>query len=66
MLFAGTRRHLANKLKKQRLFYFKRKMKVKLATQFLSQSVADALPFCKNNLKLEEFRHADATINLLV
>lgn len=41
--------HLANKIKKQHTFFFKNKMKVKLATQLLSQSVADALQFCQYN-----------------
>jgi len=40
-------------------------MKVKLATQLLSQSVADALTFCKNSLKLDEFCNADATIRFI-
>jgi len=40
--------YLANKLRKQHIFYFKQKMKVKLATQLLSQSVADALKFFKD------------------
>eukprot|EP00102_Acyrthosiphon_pisum_P024286 XP_016661496.1 PREDICTED: uncharacterized protein LOC107884274 [Acyrthosiphon pisum] len=57
--------HLANKLRKQHIFYFKQKMKVKLATQLLSQSVADALKFCKNSLNLNEFCNADATIQFI-
>jgi len=40
-------------------------MKVKLATQLLSQSVADALIFCKNSLKLDEFYNADPTIRFI-
>lgn len=54
--------HLANKLRKQHIFFFKQKMKVKLATQLLSQSVADALKFCKDNLNLKEFSGVDATV----
>lgn len=57
--------HLANKLRKQHLLYFKQKMKVKLATQLLSQSVADALTFCKDSLKLKEFSNAGATIQFI-
>lgn len=57
--------HLANKLRKQLLLYFKQKIKVKLTTQHLSQSVADALKFCKNNLKLKEFADSDATIQFI-
>jgi len=40
-------------------------MKVKLAAQLLSQSVTDALKFCKNNLKLITFLNADATIRFI-
>lgn len=40
-------------------------MKVKLATQLLSQSVADSLKFCKDNLQIEEFLHADAIIEFI-
>lgn len=57
--------HLANKLRKQHIFYFKQKMKVKLATQLLSQSVADALRFCKDKLKIDKFHKAGATITFI-
>jgi len=57
--------HLANKLRKEHIFYCKQKMKVKLASQLLSQSVADALKFCKNNLKMNEFSDAGATIKFI-
>lgn len=40
-------------------------MKVKLASQLLSQSVVDALKFCKNNLKMNEFSDAGATIKFI-
>lgn len=40
-------------------------MKVKLASQLLSQSVADALRFCKDNLKMNEFSGAGATIKFI-
>ena len=40
-------------------------MKVKLATQLLSQSVADALKFCKDTLKLHQFSNAGATISFI-
>lgn len=57
--------HLANKLRKQHIFYFKQKMKAKLATQLLSQSVADVLRFCKDTLKIKEFCNAGATITFI-
>lgn len=41
--------HLANKLRKSHIFFFKQKMKVKLASQLLSQSVADAIFKFLNN-----------------
>jgi len=40
-------------------------MKVKLATQLLSQSVADALKFCKDTLKPHEFNNAGAIISFI-
>jgi len=41
-------------------------MKVKLATQLLgSQSVADALRFCKGKLKTDEFQNAGAKITFI-
>ena len=36
-------------------------MKVKLATQVLSRSVADAIDFCRKDLKLPEFEGSEAT-----
>jgi len=41
------------------------KMKVKLATQLLSKSVADALFFCQNNLNLKDFEDYDGTIRFI-
>ncbi|EZA51134.1 THAP domain-containing protein [Ooceraea biroi] len=43
----------------------KMKMKVNLAAQTLSQSVADALEFCMNDLKLPEFQGCEATIRFI-
>jgi len=57
--------HLANKLRNQHILYFKQKMKAILATQLLSQSVADALRFCKDKLKIDEFHDVGATITFI-
>lgn len=57
--------HLANKLRQSHIFFFKQKMKVKLATQLLSKSVADALTFCKHNLRLPEFSDVDGTVKFI-
>lgn len=57
--------HLANKLRKQHICFLKQKMKVKLATQLLSKSVADALKFCKHKLNIPEFDKVDATVEFI-
>ncbi|KAL3186227.1 hypothetical protein MRX96_027953 [Rhipicephalus microplus] len=52
---------LGNKLTKVHMQWEKQKMKVRLAVQALSASVADALEFCEQTLKLPQFRGASAT-----
>jgi len=42
-----------------------KKMKVKLAAQTLSSSVADAIQFCSEYLKLPQFKGCEATVNFL-
>lgn len=42
--------HLGNKLRSAHVNYNQQKMKVRLATQIFSKSVADSLLFCKNDL----------------
>lgn len=39
--------HLGNKIRKAHIFFAKQKMKVRLAAQCLSKSVADAIDFCR-------------------
>lgn len=53
--------HLANKLRKDHIDFHNQKMKVKLATQLLSKSVADALDFCREKLKIASFKETSAT-----
>lgn len=57
--------NLGNKLSIRHINYEKQKMKVKLAAQLMSQSVADALVFCKDILQLQTFQGAAATIKFL-
>lgn len=57
--------HLANKLKKQHVFYSRQKMKVKLATQLLSRSVSEALTFCRDKLELPAFKDSGPTIKFI-
>ena len=40
-------------------------MKVKLAAQTFSSSVADALEFCRDGLRLEQFQNGQGTVNFL-
>ena len=42
--------HLANKLRQAHIEFQKQKMKVRLATQVFSDSLADAIEFCNKNL----------------
>lgn len=57
--------HMATKLTKAHLMFDKQKMKVRLATQLLSNSVADALHYCENELKLKKFEGCTATVNFI-
>ena len=54
-----------NKLRLNHIRYFKMKMKVNLAVQTLSQSVADTLEFCMNDLKLPQFQGCEVTIRFI-
>ncbi|KAG6442831.1 hypothetical protein O3G_MSEX002540 [Manduca sexta] len=56
--------HLGTKIKKDHIEYVKQKMKVRLATQFLSASVADALEFCRD-IGIPEFLGCDGTIQFI-
>ncbi len=53
---------LGNKLTQRHIKWDKQKMKVNVAAQTLSSSVADALDFCKLDLCLTEFSGCDATV----
>lgn len=44
-----------NKLKKEHIKYWKMKIKVSLAAQTLSSSVADSISFCNKQLNLLQF-----------
>ena len=57
--------HLANKLRERHLCWQSQKMKVTLAAQTLSSSVADALEFCRDGLALAEFKNCEGTVKFL-
>ena len=52
---------LANKLRLAHINWKPRKMKVNLAAQVLSSTVADALEFCEGKLKLPQFQGCGPT-----
>lgn len=54
-----------NKLKKEHIKYWKMKMKVSLAAQTLSSSVADSISFCGKQLNLLQFQNSDATVRFI-
>ena len=56
---------LANKLKTGHIEWRKQKMKVHLAAQVISSSVADSIRFCEKNLQRQEFSQLDGTVNFL-
>lgn len=53
------------KVRKAHVYFQKEKMKVRLATQLLSKSVADALDFCRKELKLPEFQGSEGTAHFI-
>lgn len=54
-----------NKLKKEHIRYWKMKMKVSLAAQTLSSSVADSISFCDKQLSLPKFKNSEATVRFI-
>ncbi|KAG7453457.1 DNA transposase THAP9 [Solea senegalensis] len=56
---------LGDKLKMAHERWEKEKMKVRLATQVFSSSVADALEYCNKHLHLPQFRGCEETVDFL-
>ena len=56
---------LGNKLRKTHMDWRKQKMKVNLAAQFISSSVADAIAYCDSDLHLPEFAGCEGTVQFL-
>ena len=54
-----------NKLHERHIQWTKQKMKVRLAAQTLSSSVADSLEFCEKELKLPAFFGCSATVRFI-
>ncbi|KYN09176.1 THAP domain-containing protein 9 [Trachymyrmex cornetzi] len=55
--------HAATKIRRRQLNFYNEKMKVSLAAQVLSTSVANALTFCEQDLQLPPFAGSSATTN---
>ena len=56
---------LGNKLKLSHIQWWQQKMKVNLAAQTFSASVADAIDYCRDTLKLEQFQGSEATVKFI-
>ncbi|KAG1672898.1 DNA transposase THAP9 [Nymphon striatum] len=56
---------LGNKLKAAHIKWHQQKMKVSLAAQVFSASVADAIEYCTNVLKLKQFEGSAATVKFI-
>ena len=56
---------LANKLKTGHIEWRKQKMKVRLAAQVFSSSVAVAITYCDKHLQKPEFRHSEGTVTFV-
>ena len=56
---------LGNKLKLAHIQWEQQKMKVNLAAQVFSSSVADAIEYCTKELKLEQFQGSEATVKFI-
>ena len=54
-----------NQLKKSHINWKQQRMKVNLAAQVLSRSVADAISFCREDLQLPQFKGSEATVGFL-
>lgn len=53
--------HNATKIRRQHLDYAKEKMKVKLAVETLSNSVADAIEYCDKKFNISQFSQSEGT-----
>jgi len=55
----------ANKLSPQHIHFENNKMRVKLAVQIFSSSVADAIDFCREDLNLHQFKGSEHTTKFI-
>lgn len=58
--------HLSNKLRFRHINFQNQRMKVKLATQLFSSSVAEAMKFCRKDLQIDAFKESEATEKFII
>lgn len=58
--------HMGTKIRKGHVYFKKQIMKVRLAAQILSRSVADAIDYCANKIKIDAFEGPQATVDYIV
>ena len=56
---------LANRLRKEHVRWQSNKMNVRIAAQTISNSVADAIDYCRDTLKLSQFEKSEGTTKFL-
>lgn len=54
--------HLGTKIRLMHMKYSKEKIKVRLAAQTFSKSMADALTYCTDYINLNSFKNAEPTV----
>jgi hypothetical protein len=57
--------HLANHITQEHIFWHNKKMNVRLAAQIFSRSTANAIDFCREQLKLSQFQGSEPTTKFL-
>lgn len=57
--------HLANRLRSQHINFAKQIMKVKLAAQTFSYSVAESIELCRKDLEIADFVDSEATVEFI-
>ena len=57
--------HIANKITRDHVYYQSQKMNVKLAVQVFGDRTAQAIDYCRTNLKLVQFANSAPTTRFL-
>lgn len=57
--------HMGNKLKKAHVNFTKQIMKVKLVAQIFSDTVANTIEICSNELNIDSFQNSEAAVEFI-